>query len=480
MVCKHDKKHVQIAPMLAITDQHFRRFFRGISNHVELWTEMHVDATLLHSTNLKEVLFCDPLDHPVVCQLGGSQSETLANAASVACQWGYKEINLNCGCPSARVATKGCFGASLMKKPDTVADIVNKIHRTVGSHIPVSIKCRTGVDHDYDSFTHLNNFVRTVSQKSECTRFIIHARKAWLSGLNPKKNRSLPPLQYHRVYQLAYLHPKLNITLNGGVTSIEDIQKLLSCQWRPPSSNFNSLPTTSNPPYENKREPSDSGIEKQSLKSNTIENEQFNTYVHKPSEPITFTTFNEVKKHSLLDSSILDNVIPYDTRNPIYLDDLSYEDAYSLMNTLETSMKQDASKNYLQGIMIGRMAFNQPCLFSCIDSMFYDSYDPLTARTPRTLAVYYEDYLNTFYPDCESTTSIYTLLKPTLGLLSGRPGCKLYRQSLEKIIRQEGSILCAGDILAKALVQVDEQFPGVLDSPNKTVCAEKSIFDTFS
>ncbi|XP_053990359.1 uncharacterized protein LOC128882674 [Hylaeus volcanicus] len=418
--------------------------------------------------------------HPVVCQLGGSHSETLAKAASIACQWGYNEINLNCGCPSARVATKGCFGASLMKKPDTVAQIVNEIHRTVGFHIPVSIKCRTGVDHDYDSFTYLNNFVSSVSRKSQCTRFIIHARKAWLSGLNPKKNRTLPPLQYHRVYQLAQLYPHLNISLNGGVTSLEDVQNLLSCQWRPSYSDFHDLPKTLNPLCVSVQESNKCVIEKEQFtNSNAIGKEQFKAHIQKPSKSIPFTTCDSVKNHSILQSSVLGNELPYSTKNSIYLDDLSYDNAHSLMNTLETSMKQDASKSYLQGIMIGRMAFNQPCLFSCIDSMFYDSHDPLTARTPRTLAVYYEDYLNSFYPDCENTKSVYTLLKPTLGLLAGRSGCKLYRQSLEKIIRQESSKLCAGDILAKALVQVDEHFPGVLDSPNKTVCAEKSSVDTF-
>ncbi|CAA9987458.1 dihydrouridine synthase, putative [Plasmodium knowlesi strain H] len=216
---------IQVAPMINVTNRHFRAFVRTITRRAQLWTEMIVDNTLLYNlNNLEEYLGFNSNEHPVVCQLGGSDPTSLAEAAVLVEQAGYDEINLNVGCPSTKVANKGAFGAYLMKKPEHVRNIVYEIKRKV--QIPVSVKIRTGVD-DCDSFPFLRSFIECVSSVG-CTHFIVHARKAWLKGLDPKQNRSVPPLQYSKVYTLCQLYPHLKFTLNGGIKTIEEAVALLN------------------------------------------------------------------------------------------------------------------------------------------------------------------------------------------------------------------------------------------------------------
>ncbi|CDI75083.1 dihydrouridine synthase domain-containing protein, putative [Eimeria praecox] len=218
-----------VAPMIAVSNTHFRNFMRLITRHSTVYTEMVVDSTILHNTHqLEEYLGFDEIEHPIVCQLGGSNPETLADAASWAERVGYDELNLNVGCPSCRVVAKGCFGAALMRTPAKVRDIVHEMKRRV--QIPVTVKCRLGVDHlDSPEFT--RNFVDTVAQGG-CKHFIVHARKAWLQGVDPKKNRSVPPLLYERVFELCDTFPELHFSLNGGVSTLELADKLLSGEWR--------------------------------------------------------------------------------------------------------------------------------------------------------------------------------------------------------------------------------------------------------
>ncbi|KAL8427109.1 hypothetical protein ACSSS7_007893 [Eimeria intestinalis] len=154
---------------------------------------------------------------------GGSSPENVAEAATWAERAGYDEINLNVGCPSCRVVDKGCFGAALMKQPERVRDIVHAIKRKV--QVPVTVKCRLGVD-NLDSPAFTKKFVETVAEGG-CEHFIVHARKAWLQGVDPKKNRSVPPLLYDRVFDLASSFPSLRFSLNGGITSLEQAQQLL-------------------------------------------------------------------------------------------------------------------------------------------------------------------------------------------------------------------------------------------------------------
>jgi tRNA-dihydrouridine synthase A len=156
-------------------------------------------------------------EHPLAIQLGGSDPKSLAEASVIAEEFGYKEINLNVGCPSSKVQ-KGKFGAVLMKEPRLVSECINEMHKSV--NIPVTVKCRIGVD-DMDKESALDRFVEEVSS-SGCSTFIIHARKAWLKGLSPKENREIPPLDYERVYRLKEKFHSLNIVVNGGIKSVKD------------------------------------------------------------------------------------------------------------------------------------------------------------------------------------------------------------------------------------------------------------------
>ena len=223
---KHDAfqvdRRLSVAPMMSYTDRHFRHFFRLISKKILLYTEMVVSGTIIHnqdSTYLQRILAFEPSQSPIAVQLGGDNPEELALSARICEDFGYQEINLNIGCPSDRVQ-KGAFGAVLMKEPEKVADLVQAMQRVV--RIPVTVKHRIGVD-DLDSFEFLARFVEVVSQAG-CRSFSVHARKAWLKGLSPAQNRSVPPINYERVYQLKQLFPHLEIIVNGHIENIEQAQ----------------------------------------------------------------------------------------------------------------------------------------------------------------------------------------------------------------------------------------------------------------
>ncbi len=204
--------------MMDWTDRHCRYFHRLISPGVRLYTEMVTTGAILHGDKERFLRF-DNSQHPVALQLGGSDPEDLAFCAQAGQNSGYDEINLNCGCPSDRVQS-GRFGACLMKEPEHVGACVEAMCKSVD--IPVTVKCRIGID-DEDSFEFLDRFVGEVANKG-CKTFIIHARKAWLSGLSPKENREIPPLDYARVRAVKEKYPGLCIILNGGITTIEAIQ----------------------------------------------------------------------------------------------------------------------------------------------------------------------------------------------------------------------------------------------------------------
>lgn len=219
---------LQIAPMMEVTYKDFRQFMRLLTRRSQLWTEMIVDSTLRFTQKEERPLGAwldfGTNEHPIVCQLGGSDPSSLAEASQIVERWGYDEINLNCGCPSDRVSGKGEFGASLMKRPELVRDCVRAMSRAV--QIPVTVKTRLGVD-DLDSPEFSAEFVNTVAQAG-CKHFIIHARKAWLQGLSPAQNRSIPPLMYDRVVRLCHEFPHLSFSLNGGVTSLEHVKGILA------------------------------------------------------------------------------------------------------------------------------------------------------------------------------------------------------------------------------------------------------------
>ncbi|WP_338463023.1 tRNA dihydrouridine(20/20a) synthase DusA [Synechococcus elongatus IITB7] len=205
---------LSVAPMLDRTDRHCRYFLRQISRHTLLYTEMIVAQAIQYGDRAR-LLDYDPQEHPVALQVGGDNPQWLADCARIAEDWGYDEINLNVGCPSDRVQ-KGQFGACLMARPEQVARCIEAMRSA--SSIPVTVKHRIGID-DRDSYDELQDFVRVVAE-SGCDRFSVHARKAWLQGLDPKQNRTIPPLRYDVVYQLKQDFPQLVIEINGGILDL--------------------------------------------------------------------------------------------------------------------------------------------------------------------------------------------------------------------------------------------------------------------
>ena len=207
--------------MMEWTDRHCRYFLRRISRRCLLYTEMVTTGAVLQGDRGRLLRF-HPDEHPLALQLGGSDPLALAECARIAESLGFDEINLNVGCPSDRVQS-GRFGACLMAEPALVARCVEAMRRAVA--VPVTVKSRIGID-DQEEWPALRGFVETVAQAG-CARFIVHARKAWLTGLSPKENRDVPPLRYDLVYRLKEERPDLDVILNGGVTSLEQADRHL-------------------------------------------------------------------------------------------------------------------------------------------------------------------------------------------------------------------------------------------------------------
>lgn len=206
--------------MLDWTDKHCRYFYRLMSQHTVLYTEMVTTGAILHGKG--DYLSYNDAEHPLVLQLGGSDVKAMTECAKMAEQYGYDEVNINVGCPSDRVQN-GRFGACLMAEPSLVAECVNEMQSA--TNIPVSVKSRIGID-DLDSYEFLHTFIEEVS-KADCKHFIIHARKAWLTGLSPKQNRDVPPLDYNRVYQIKKDFNHLDISINGGIKTFDEANEHL-------------------------------------------------------------------------------------------------------------------------------------------------------------------------------------------------------------------------------------------------------------
>jgi tRNA-dihydrouridine synthase A len=216
-----ERWRLSVAPMMDWTDKHCRYFHRLLSKNALLYTEMVTTGALLHGDVPRHLDF-NAEEHPVALQLGGSEPADLAHAARLGEQWGYDEINLNCGCPSERVQ-RGAFGACLMAEPKLVADCVKAMVDAVS--VPVTVKHRIGIDKT-ESYEFVRDFVGTVAQAGSQV-FIVHARNAWLQGLSPKENREIPPLRYEMVHRLKSEFPDLVICLNGGINSSEQIAREL-------------------------------------------------------------------------------------------------------------------------------------------------------------------------------------------------------------------------------------------------------------
>lgn len=210
-------RRLSVAPMMDWTDRHCRVFHREISQHTWLYTEMVTTGALVYGDVERHLRF-NEAEHPVALQLGGSDPADLATSAKLGQQWGYDEINLNCGCPSERVQ-KGAFGACLMLEPQLVADCVKAMRDAVT--IDVTVKHRIGIDKE-ESYDFVRDFVGTIAEAG-CNTFIVHARNAVLKGLSPKENREIPPLRYDVAYQLKRDFPQLEILINGGIKTEAEI-----------------------------------------------------------------------------------------------------------------------------------------------------------------------------------------------------------------------------------------------------------------
>ncbi|PFH36782.1 putative dihydrouridine synthase [Besnoitia besnoiti] len=359
---------LSVAPMLAVTNTHFRSFMRCFTKEAQLWTEMVTDGAILHNLDgLQQNLGLRDVEHPIVCQLGGSDPRALAEAGRHVEQLGFDEINLNVGCPSNRVVSQGCFGAALMKTPELVRDIVHEIGRQV--QIPVTVKTRIGYD-SCDSRDFLRNFVETVAAGG-CRHFVVHARKAWLKGVDPKKNRSVPPLLYGRVYDLCDRFPELDFSLNGGVTSIEQALDLTAGRW---------------------------------------------------------------------------------------------SDGTAEMDAILRRITKDGAVKPLKGVMIGRAASNDPCILASVDTDFYGTnVNPPTTGCRRAILDAYREYLIQCTDD--GGHSLFSLLKPVLGVLNGMPGHRLFRFTLDHLMRDKTREWTAEEVLSHSMTVIEEAFPGVLEYP---------------
>ncbi|MAF67934.1 MAG: tRNA dihydrouridine(20/20a) synthase DusA [Micavibrio sp.] len=207
-----------VAPMMDWTDRHCRYFHRLISPNAILYTEMVTTGALIFGDKPSHLDFHEK-EQPVILQLGGSDPEDLVKSAKIGSDWGYHAINLNCGCPSDRVQ-RGRFGACLMTEPELVATCMKAMQDAVSCD--VTVKCRIGVD-ECDEEACLFTFIETLANKSATTTFIVHARKAWLKGLNPKENRTVPPLNYDLIKKAKEAFPELNIQLNGEINTLDKV-----------------------------------------------------------------------------------------------------------------------------------------------------------------------------------------------------------------------------------------------------------------
>jgi tRNA-dihydrouridine synthase A len=218
----HASHRLCTAPMMDWSDRHCRYFFRQLAPHARLYTEMVTTGALLHGDLARHLRF-DPAEHPVALQLGGSEPADLARCARLGEQWGYDEINLNCGCPSERVQ-RGAFGACLMAEPELVADCVRAMQDACS--VPVTVKHRLGVDR-HEDYGFVQRFVETLA-RAGCEVFIVHARNAILRGLSPKENREVPRLRYADVQRLKRDFPDRTIVLNGGLHDFAEIDAQLA------------------------------------------------------------------------------------------------------------------------------------------------------------------------------------------------------------------------------------------------------------
>mmetsp|Transcript_26573 Transcript_26573/g.44426 ORF Transcript_26573/g.44426 Transcript_26573/m.44426 type:complete len:555 (-) Transcript_26573:79-1743(-) len=358
-------ERISIAPMMEWTDPHYRRLLRYITKRTVLYTEMVVDDTIIHSPNLDFFLGRDIEEGPSVIQLGGHDAEKLAQATEICGQYGgkYEEINLNCGCPSQRVSQR-CFGAKLMLEPEHVRELVSSMQRRV-PHIPITVKCRIGAD-DMDTYAHLTKFI-TCASAGGAKKFIVHARKCHLKGLNPKQNRDVPPLRYEVVHRLVQDFPELKFILNGGIQSFSAAHQHLDTS---------------------------------------------NGYLH---DPATFEEINNGRTRGIDNTSkkrTLDDTC-VNTRTTTGTSTNSSSCLSKFTGSLNTGREEVLPA--VHGVMIGRTAYSNPMSFATADSEFFGVADPCLSR--REVLAGYIDYCEW----CQSEQGPQFHTKKTAASTAGRP-----------------------------------------------------------
>ncbi|KAK6590866.1 hypothetical protein RS030_111879 [Cryptosporidium xiaoi] len=426
---------ISVAPMLDVTNIHFRTLCRIISKYTELWTEMIVSDTIIHCykdesrRNLLEDVYLRTNDYenPLVLQLGGSDPEKIKNSILIAHKYGFKKYNINVGCPSTKVASDGNFGASLFKYPFRVARIVNEANLTLmklGINTKLSIKTRIGVD-EFDSYKHLFNFISIVSGKNMSNlkkneflnifpddiyndnelinyddnnylgadSFIIHSRKAWLNGINPSKNRRIPKLNYSWVYRLTVDFPELNFYLNGGISSINQAISILNGSWFINGSEYTN-----------------------------IDNNDYNSNHKIDINKKIKLEYDNNKGQSTSDCNFVDD----DLENNYYRIKIK-----KLIN--------ERKWNKIKGVMIGREVMNNPFItLSNVDKLIYNkNVDDYITRG--YVLNKYIDYLKEIKP--KNKDNVFTIgelnvyLKPVFGIFYGLSGTKRWRKILNDNIQ---------------------------------------------
>jgi tRNA dihydrouridine synthase A len=413
-----------VAPMMDWTDSHWRCMVRGLSRHTVLYTEMVVDSTILHQQpNLDFFIGKNIFENPSVLQFGGSEPEDMARAVDVVRTYGdYSEYNLNCGCPSSRVSKK-CFGAKLMLDPERVRQITSQMARTAGG-TPVTVKCRLGVD-EHDSWAELLTFIRTVAQ-SGVRKFVLHARKCLLNGLSTKQNREVPPLNYEWVHRLAGLFPEMKFVINGGIRTLDEAETHVRL-----NHGVEEVPS----PVRDLRV---SSPQAQHAREHHREAMVWSRHS---------STGSQGSKMRLWDADIT-------------------HDPYPLVH----------------GAMVGRGAYQNPCMLATVDSRFYGKADPRLTR--RQVVERYLDYTDNMLSDDGPVMSKNGVKQPSVrmsvpimlnrlhSIFAGCAGNSLYRTAVNDnyIIRNRQYEPTVRDVIEAALVHISDDD---LDAPLGNPCPER-------
>jgi tRNA dihydrouridine synthase A len=442
---------LSIAPMMEWTDRHYRFMMRLLTKRTRLYTEMVVANTLLHSPQARGFLRFSPEEHPVACQIGGSDPEALARAAVLVEQMGYDEVNLNCGCPSPRVAGKGSFGARLMFSPELVRDCVAAMSAAVA--IPVTVKCRLGAD-SMDSYEEFKAFVTTVAAGG-CRHFIVHARKCLLKGLDPKGNRTVPKLKYDWVQRIALELPELRFSLNGGILHWEQAEQLLSlqrpaaegaegaAQWRCPSCGSSAAEQQASAPAAGagagmQAAAEEAGAAEARAAAELGAGQEAEAEVEAEAEAEAGAGGEAPPGGAGSGEGSMPKV-KHDAHEDVLLPDSQFHPdavrgAVRCASCRRSHFGASAGSSVLDCIMLGRAAYSRPWMFADADRRFFNEANPGLSR--RELISAYLDYSEAVQQSApaEERSMLqykpFQLAKPLMGLFQGEFGGSRWRGAL--------------------------------------------------